>query len=243
MIPKVIHYIWLGGTKKPNLVNICIKSWKEKLPDYEIIEWNEKNLDIDKIARENKFFAECRKRKLWAYMADYLRLKILYENGGIYFDTDVEVEKNLDDLLNQPYIIGFENKNEVSSAVIGCEKENELIKKIWDFYQERIWNEHIYVITHIMTKVIKEIEKQSKQNIKIYSKDYFSPIEYQECYSDSCLTENTYTIHWFNASWNDKKEIHTFLEIKHIRNPIKKKILIIKKTLGYYYRKLKKRVI
>ena len=234
MIPKKIHYIWVGGKPKSNLTNICIRSWKEKLPDYEIIEWNENNLDIDKICKENKFFAECYKRKLWAFVADYLRLKILYENGGIYFDTDVQVLKNMDELLNQEYVIGMENSTDVSSAVIACEKECELIKKILDFYNNRIWNEHIYVINQIMTKVINE----QKEEIKIYPKSAFSPIEYEEEFNDTCIKDNTYTIHWFSASWNSKKEAYTFLEVKHIKNPIKRKLLSIKKALGYYKRKL-----
>ena len=110
MIPKIIHYIWLGGKPKPNVVNICINSWREKLSDYEIIEWNEKNLKLDEISSKNKFFSECRKRKLWAYMADYLRLWILYQYGGIYIDTDMQIIRSLDSLLDCDFWIGEEQK-------------------------------------------------------------------------------------------------------------------------------------
>lgn len=108
MIPKVINYIWLGSGEKSKLSNICINSWYEKAHGFEIIEWNENNLDLDQIAKNNLFFAECRKRKLWAFMADYLRLKILYEHGGIYFDTDVQLLKPLDDLLDTDFFAGYE---------------------------------------------------------------------------------------------------------------------------------------
>lgn len=236
MIPKKIHYIWLGNNNKSNLVNICILSWKEKMPDYEIIEWNEDNLDIDEICKENKFLKECRKRKLWAFMADYLRLKILYENGGIYFDTDVQALKSMNDFLSNEYVIGMENKTEVSSAVIACERHSPLIKQMLDFYSDDIWNEHIYIITQVMTKIINE----QKQKITIYPKHIFSPIEYEEIFQESCIKSDTHTIHWFNATWNEKMQVHTFLEIKHIRNPIKRNAIKIKKILGFEYRKLRK---
>lgn len=239
MIPKTIHYVWLGEKEKPNFVNACILTWKEHMPDCQIIEWNETNLDLDKLAQENKFFCECRKRKLWAYMADYLRLKILYEQGGIYFDTDIQVLKNFEQLFEQSYLLGMETKEEVSSAVIGCEKGNEVIKKMLDFYQQGIWDEHIYVITYIMTEAIKKYEKETNKKIIVYPKKYFSPIQYQEKFTGECITDDTYTVHWFTNTWSDKREIHTFLEIKHIKNPIKRRILYFKKVVGYYCRKFK----
>ena len=83
MIPKKLHYIWLGKNSKPNLMDICINSWREKLPDYEIIEWNEDNLNFYEEIEKNRFLKECYKRKLWAFLSDYFRMKVLYENGGI----------------------------------------------------------------------------------------------------------------------------------------------------------------
>ena len=79
MIPKKINYIWLGGKPKSNFTNICLETWREHLDNYEIVEWNENNLDLDRLCQNNKFLAECRKRKLWAFMADYLRLYVLYK--------------------------------------------------------------------------------------------------------------------------------------------------------------------
>ena len=93
MIPKKIHYIWLGRNKKDRASQICLNSWKTNLKDYEIIEWNEDNLPLDSIAQHNRFFYYCRKYKLWAFMSDYLRLWILYKEGGIYLDTYVQLLK------------------------------------------------------------------------------------------------------------------------------------------------------
>lgn len=153
MIPKIIHYIWLGSNVKPNIVNICINSWKKELPDYEIIEWNENNLNLDEIAAENRFFAECRKRKLWAYMADYLRLKILYEYGGIYFDTDVQVLKSFNSLLNERAFIGYEAENYIGTGVIASEKGSGAIKNFLEFYNDEIWNSKLFTIPQIITEI------------------------------------------------------------------------------------------
>ena len=108
MIPKKINYIWLGGKPKSNFANICLETWRERLQGYEIIEWNENNLELDRLCKENRFLLECRKRKLWAFMADYLRLYVLYNFGGIYMDVDVQVLKSFDDLLDNQMFIGYE---------------------------------------------------------------------------------------------------------------------------------------
>lgn len=233
MIPKVIHYVWLGKNDKPNFVNACIVSWKEKMPDYKIIEWNEDNIDIEKIRKENKFFNECYKRKMYAYMADYIRLKVLYENGGIYFDTDIQVLKRFDDLLENKMVIGKEDKELISAGVIGVEQNNEMIKKALDFYNSEIWNCPIFTIPSILTLFIKE-----EDNVKIFPEEYFYPFSYKEKFSINCITENTYTIHWWGASWTEKT-YNAFLNTKHIKNPIKRKVLYFKKVLGCKYRGIK----
>lgn len=240
MIPKKIHYIWLGGAKKPNLSNICINSWKEKLQDYEIIEWNEKNLDLDKIAEENEFFKKCREKKLWAYMADYLRLYILYNYGGIYFDTDVQVIKTLTPLLDTKFLCGMEIGNHYGTAVIGSEAYNPIIKKLLDFYESKIWEIEIYTIPYIFGYVFNE-DKELLKDITIYPIDYFSPYNYQIDFKQSMITKNTYTIHWFDGTWKENKNVRTFLQTKHIKNPILRACVIAKKWLGYYYRKLLKK--
>lgn len=241
MIPKQINYIWLGGAAKSNLTNICITTWYKHLHDYKIVEWNESNLNVDELCRNNRFLMECRKRKLWAFMADYLRLYVLYEFGGIYLDTDVQVLKSFDDLLDNKVFIGYEYFTETKencvthgTGVIGAEPKNPIIKKCLDFYDNQIWNCDVYYIPTIFTIIF---DSATQADYKIYPVDYFAPYDYRKIYTPACITENTHAIHWFSASWHENKNIGLFLQTKHIKNPLKKKWVQTKKLLGYYKRK------
>ena len=156
MIPKKIHYIWLGRNKKDRASQICLNSWKTNLKDYEIIEWNEDNLPLDSIAQNNRFFYYCRKYRLWAFMADYLRLWILYKEGGIYMDTDVQVLKSFDDLLQKPMFLGYELNDYIGTGIIGAEKENPYVKVLLDFYTDRIWQVDYYNNPMIFSNVLME---------------------------------------------------------------------------------------
>lgn len=104
MIPKVIHYCWFGKKPKPKDVLNCIKSWKKYLPDYEIKEWNEDNYDVYKC----QYMADAYKENKWAFVSDYCRLDVVYNYGGVYFDTDVEVIKSFNSLLKENLFCGFE---------------------------------------------------------------------------------------------------------------------------------------
>lgn len=236
MIPKIIHYIWLGGKPKPALVNICILSWKEKMPDFQIVEWNESNLDLDKIAKENRFFAECRKRKMWAFMADYLRLKVLYQQGGIYLDTDMQVIKSLSPLLDNLGFIGMESEDYISCGIIACHAGNQLIGNVLKYYDEQIWCNSIYTIPSVFTKVFED--QSSILLLKKIPSKYFYPYTYNSHFDVDCLTEDTYTIHWWAGSWNGQLRPYLFLSTKHICNPIKKFLISVKKATGFYYKKL-----
>ena len=120
MIPKIIHYCWFGGKKKPENVEQYILSWKNKCPDYEIREWNENNFDI----KSNCFCKEAYEKKKWAFVSDYARLAILYKYGGIYMDTDVEVIKPFDNLLTYQAFLCFESSKMVSIGTLGAKKES-----------------------------------------------------------------------------------------------------------------------
>ena len=111
-IPKVLHYCWFGGASKPKNIQNCIRSWKKYCPDYEIIEWNEQNFDVS----QSLYTRQAYDARRWAFVADYARLKILYEQGGIYMDTDVELLRPLDDLLAYPAFFGFQHNNEVATG-------------------------------------------------------------------------------------------------------------------------------
>jgi len=101
MIEKKIYYVWIGNAKKPDIFYKCLESWKKNLPDFEIIEINEKNFDMEKHLAKNSFFRECYERRLWAYVSDYMRVHFMYENSGIYVDTDMEIIKNLTPILEE----------------------------------------------------------------------------------------------------------------------------------------------
>ena len=133
MIPKIIHYVWVGGNPKPKNIQRCMKTWTRHLQDYQIIEWNEDNFDI----HENKYVEQAYQAKKWAFVSDYIRAKAVYEMGGIYMDTDVLVLDNLHDLLGNRAFVGFENKENPFTAVFGAEKGHPLIKDMLSYYDDR----------------------------------------------------------------------------------------------------------
>ena len=133
MIPKIIHYVWVGGNPKPKNIQRCMKTWRKHLKDYKIIEWNENNFDI----HENKYVEEAYKAKKWAFVSDYIRAKAVYEYGGIYLDTDVLVLDNLEELLDNAAFVGFENKDNPFTAVFGAQKHHPLLKDMLDYYEDR----------------------------------------------------------------------------------------------------------
>ena len=130
-IPKVLHYCWFGGAPKPKNIQNCIRSWKKYCPDYEIIEWNEQNFDVS----QSLYTRQAYDARRWAFVADYARLKILYEQGGIYMDTDVELLRPLDDLLAYPAFFGFQHNNEVATGLgFGAEAHSPVVKALLDDY-------------------------------------------------------------------------------------------------------------
>lgn len=133
MIPKIIHYVWVGGNPKPKNIQRCLKTWRKHLQDYKIIEWNEDNFDI----HENKYVEQAYQAKKWAFVSDYIRAKAVYEYGGIYLDTDVLVLEDLTSLLNNRAFVGFENKDNPFTAVFGAEKHHPLLKDMLDYYDDR----------------------------------------------------------------------------------------------------------
>ena len=231
----------MGGQRKDKLLEACLLSWKHNNPDFEIIEWNEKNLDLDKISEECEFFSECRKRKLWAFMADYLRIKILYENGGIYIDTDVQSIKNIKDLLDNDLIIGYEMLDNINTALLGATKYNKFMKNVLEFYNNEIMGTKEYTIPTILEIIIDRMKKNG-ENINIFPKDFFSPYIYTNDFSYNCITKNTYSVHWYAGSWTESKQVSLFLQTKHIKNPLLKNIIKLKKIMGYYKRKIIKSI-
>ena len=155
MIEKKIHYVWFGNAK-PEKVLKCIESWKKKLPDYEIIEWNEKNFNIEEELKSNKFFRECYNKKLWAFVSDYVRVKVLYNYGGIYLDTDMEIIKDITPLLDADMFLGYENEDTMSFGIVGVIPKHKVFKKMYEFYQNEIWKSPLPIVTSILTEILEK---------------------------------------------------------------------------------------
>ena len=210
---KKIHYCWFGGKKLPKSVRECIATWKKMLPEYEIKEWNESNFDIN----TSNFVKEAYENKKWAFVSDYVRIYALYQEGGIYFDTDMKVLKNVSDIVDKDMFLGYEDSGFIGTAVIGVkEKNNKYIKEILDYYN-RIdhFNPDImynYANPVIITKILKKYNsivneegiKIFDNNIFVYPRDYFYPLSYN--YAEREYTENTCMVHLFNATWTSKGE-------------------------------------
>lgn len=206
-IPKVIHYCWFGNNKKNKKIEICIKSWKNILKDYEIIEWNEKNFDIN----HNKYIQQAYSSKKFAFVSDYVRAFALYNYGGIYLDTDVQVFKKFDDLLENDSFWGFEEGNYIATSVIGAKKKNKLIEQLLDSYENKTFIEedgslnqvtNVETITNILEKYgLKKDGKYQKieKMATFFPKVYFSPYDYINCTYE--ITSNSYCVHHFHVSW------------------------------------------
>ena len=129
-IPKKIHYVWVGGNEKHSDIKRCMASWEGKLDGYEVIEWNESNFDIN----AHPFCKAAYEAKKWAYVSDYIRAYVLYNEGGIYLDTDIILLDNFDKFLDHRAFVGFENDTHPFTAAFGAEKNHPLLKKMLDYY-------------------------------------------------------------------------------------------------------------
>lgn len=208
MIPKKIHYCWFGGKPLPEDAKKCIASWKKYFPDYEIVEWNESNFDFAACRYSNDAYLA----KKWAFVSDYARFKILYEHGGIYFDTDVEVIRPFDDIVDAGPFMGCETVDMCAPGLgLGAEPGMDLYRQILDMYESISFlkedgsiNTDVTVVGYV-TNVLRDngfegngtIEKVC--GVSIYPVDYFCPMNYVTY--ELVITENTRSIHYYTATW------------------------------------------
>ena len=209
---KYIHYCWFGGKPLPKLAKKCIKSWKKYLPDFEIMLWNEENSNLDECA----FVKEAYENKKWAFVADYVRTKAMYEYGGIYFDTDMEIIKPIDELLDSKKgFLGVEDSHMIACGVWYEPKpKSYLSEKLLEFYrsQEYFEKENMYKISipRLISGILKDFDSSNfetqtlKHDEVIYKREYFYPLSYNHQYN--IFTENTCMIHYYDASWTPKWE-------------------------------------
>lgn len=224
MIPKIIHYCWFGRNPLPKSAIKCIESWKKYLPDYEIKEWNEDNFDVNVIP----YTKEAYQAKKYAFVSDYARFYILYKYGGLYFDTDVEIIKPIDDIIANGSFMGCEKDAselgrypDVAPGLgLGVTPKNEFIKEILDIYQNLNYGEEnrngVYkTVVEYTSELLAEhglLEKDGIQNVcefTIYPKEYFNPLSHVNQLN---ITSNTRSIHhyagtWLNTSDKIKKSI------------------------------------
>lgn len=213
MIPKKIFYIWFGSNK-PQSVQNCIDNWKDKLLDFELIEVNEASpyFDFKSEYKNCQWLRTVYDRKMWAFVSDYVRVKVLYDYGGVYLDTDITIEKDLTPLLNNEFFIGEESPGIIGVCVFGTIKKHPFLKDVLDFYQNEIFQSPLYTIPTIFTSIYS---KNKYDDVCFYEPKYFYPFPYGTEFSPHCITSNTYCIHWWNASWLSDENLF-FLENKQL---------------------------
>ena len=211
MIPKIIHYCWFGGKPLPKSAEKCVASWKKYLPDYEIKRWDESNFDVNAIPYTREAYAACK----FAFVSDYARFWILYHYGGVYFDTDVEVIRPIDDIINRGGFLGVEsNRNGIYTvnpglgfaATQGTAVIGEMVNLYSTFhFINTDGASDLKNIVEITTDYLSSKGLQNTDEIQdccgftIYPKDYFCPIDYDT--RELKITENTRTIHHYAESW------------------------------------------
>lgn len=240
MIPKIIHFCWYGGGAYSETIKKCIKSWETLLPDYEIRRWDETNTPFDQMPFLKVLF----KQKRWAFIADYVRLYAIFKYGGIYFDTDVEAIKTFDSLLSEKAFIAFQteigaSKFPFNTAVVGCEKGNLFVEDcLKETEKLQRMNYHPMAAPNVSSAVllekygVKTYATQRLDEVLVLTKDYFYPFSWMETYHESCLTDNTLAIHWWEDSWGNKKKNLAYYWTS-ISRKIQRTPLIISSRIAY----------
>lgn len=237
MIPKTIHYCWFGRGQMPKLALKCIGSWAIHLPGYQLKLWNEDNYDLSICAYVNEAY----NARKYAFVTDYVRLDVLYNEGGIYMDTDVEVLKSLDNFLSLPAFSGFEGDKYVPTGIMASEKGGKWVKEQLEYYKGRHFilqngsydmTTNTQIISDIMESngfILKNSHQIYKNCMHIFPYEYFSPLQYGKIF----ITKNTHCIHHFASSWNpERRKIKKFL--------LKK---IVGGNLTYQLVKLKRKIL
>ena len=254
MIPKRIHCFWFGHGEKNKLIRKCIRSWKKYCPDYQITEWNEDNYDLTTVPT---FVRQAIEAGKWAFATDYLRYKVVYDYGGIYLDTDVELVKPLDPFLDETAYFGFESDTNLyvnSGLGFGTEKGHALLRELMAVYETIHFikdsgqfdigpctgRENEVFMKHGLIR--NGNDQILDDGVHVFPPDYFCPMNWKT--GDVSRTQRTVSIHWYTMSWKDPETVRKrrqwlkrkrFLPYFSIPNNLAKKILSENN-----YKKLKK---
>ena len=265
---KIIHYFYdntnVWKKSSSSIFRICYKSWLEKCPDYKIMLWHDKMPEFKEMLAQSRFLRECYKRKMWAFVSDYVRYYAVYNYGGIYLDTDVELVKNFDDYLNLP-----------EPAVLGGKAGHPIFKEVLDFYNsDEIFQMDNFIAPVILRKILqkrtnfskieynKQVRKKAEKyynsnqkakviddieiykNQKIYKDEnlgiYIFPSEYfcptWPCFGMDAFTEKTVAIHWNQSSWWKFFSRNDFIELRSLRfkSKLKRFVYIHNKRVANY---------
>lgn len=207
MIQKKIHYCWFGRGELNKKSKDCIASWKKFCPDYEIIEWNEDNFDVNM----NEYTRFTYENKKYAFLSDYVRLVVVYQYGGIYFDVDVEVVKPFDELLKHEAFCGFETNEYVATGLgFGAVKGNEAIAQMIGEY-DNLPKVELITCPQLNTKALLKFGLEQNGQLQVLDSITVYPIEVFNPYDDPTgrlnKTKNTYSIHWYAKSWMSNSTI------------------------------------
>lgn len=208
MIPKVIHYCWFGSGAKSDLIKRCMASWATVMPDYEIREWNESNSPMD-----HAYCRAAREQKLWSKLSNFVRLRVLQAEGGLYLDTDVEVIRSFDGLRSLQCYLGFQRIPEVpgwvNTAVLGSEAGHSYIQRCLDETLDHFQRTGAFELSpRIATSVLKaaglkSYGRQKLAGVDLFPVDYFYPYSWLETFRPECITSNTLAVHHWCHSWKE----------------------------------------
>lgn len=251
MIPKIIHYCWFGGKRKPKLVRDCIASWEKYLPEYQIIEWNEKNTDLS-----HPFTAQACRLKKWAFVADYVRLDKIIEYGGIYLDTDMLLLKNLDIFLDNDCFFGAEDSEYVNAALFGAIPDSEFVKSCKSEYEfldlEKVGHLREITIPQVITRKFRALHNFTMEfnievvheGVKIYPSIYFYPFPLKNKKEVNnfrkYIEKESYAVHLWSSSWVEYSDFEYFKNGEYFKGFCKmiKNLLGDQKFKYVYFRKI-----
>ena len=212
MIPKIIHFCWLSDEPYPEIIRLCMDSWHKYLPDYEFVHWDLQKLnEIDSIWAKQAF-----EHKKYAFAADFIRCYSVYNFGGIYLDTDVELFDSFDSFLNLKAFMGLDSRGDLEAAVFGAEKHAEWLGKALEFYKDRKFVNtdgtfNIITMPNVFKSVFNQLlgreypqyeEISDLSFLTLFPPDFFSPKDYTT--GVVRRTSRTVAVHHFEAGWLNK---------------------------------------